>query len=94
MSELTLVVQGTLDPCTAPTIFSHQQQSAYQPSHVAALLINPVVLHECCKVFPYVTLILPVQRPVTLTDGNIACTAPAKVFVVLLFIHITEILLS
>lgn len=50
--KLTLMVQGTLDPCTAPTIFSHQQQHAYQQSHVAALLINLVVLDKYCKVFP------------------------------------------
>lgn len=41
MLKLTLMVQGTLDPCTAPTIFSRQQQQpAYQQSHVAANAIN------------------------------------------------------
>lgn len=54
--ELTFVVQGTFGPCTASTIFSHQQQSAYQLSHVVALLINSAVFMQHYKVFPSVTL--------------------------------------
>lgn len=55
--ELTLVVQSTFGPCTASTIFSHPQQSAYQLSHVVALLINSGVFMQHYKVLPSVTLL-------------------------------------